>query len=246
MDRVEIHDAAMVASRAWIGPGAVIGEGAWLGANVHVEPGIRIDDGAVVGAGAHVTSDVPAWTIALGRPATRHLPRRIVEMASRPSPKATIGAVSRRLDLYRVPWPDNSVVSCGALNDAHIVGGEGLRVRTRSVLMGRPTCGVDGGGIRIGAGVEIGNECVVEAFGGLEIDARTVIGDATTILTTGHDHTKLSLPRSETPVRIGVGVTVEAGATLVGPLVIGDGALIRSGNIVIRDVPPGGVSHSIV
>lgn len=246
IDRAEVRDAAMVASRSWIGPGAVIGEAAWLGASVRVEPGVHVGEGAVIGAGAHVTSDVPARTIALGRPATRHIPRTITDTAARPSPKATIDAVSHRLDLYKAAWPENAAIAEGALNDAHLVGGDGLRVGAESVLMGRPTPDTPNGGIRIDTGVEIGSECVIEASGGLDIGARSVVGAAVTILTTGHDHGGLSLPRIANPVHIGTGVTVEPGATLVGPLRIGDGALVRAGHIVIRDVTPGGVSHSIV
>lgn len=32
-------------------------------------PGVTIGEGAVIGAGALVTKDIPAWTIAIGRPA---------------------------------------------------------------------------------------------------------------------------------------------------------------------------------
>ena len=32
-------------------------------------PGVTIGEGAVVGAGSLVTQDIPAWTIAVGRPA---------------------------------------------------------------------------------------------------------------------------------------------------------------------------------
>ena len=32
-------------------------------------PGVTIGDGAIVGAGSLVTKDIPAWTIAIGRPA---------------------------------------------------------------------------------------------------------------------------------------------------------------------------------
>ena len=47
----------------------VIGDGAWLGANVVVLAGVTIGDGAVVAAGAVVTKDLPAQCIAGGVPA---------------------------------------------------------------------------------------------------------------------------------------------------------------------------------
>lgn len=40
-----------------------------LGSGTIVMPGVTIGEGAVVGAGSLVTKDIPAWTIALGRPA---------------------------------------------------------------------------------------------------------------------------------------------------------------------------------
>lgn len=246
IDGAEIHDAAMVASRTWIGPGTIIGEAAWLGASVRVEPVVHIGEGAVIGAGAHVTNNIPARTIALGRPATRQIPRKIIDTAARPSPAATIDAVSHRPDLYKAAWPQDAMIETGALNDAHLDGGTGIRVAAGTVLMGRPTPDTPRGGIRLGTGVEIGSECVIEASGGLDIGDRSVIGAAATILTSGHEHSGLSLPRIATPVHIGAGVTIEPGATLVGPLQIGDGALIRAGHIVIHDVAPGGVSNSIV
>jgi acetyltransferase-like isoleucine patch superfamily enzyme len=34
-----------------------------------VLPGVTVGEGAIVGAGSLVTKDVPAWTVASGRPA---------------------------------------------------------------------------------------------------------------------------------------------------------------------------------
>jgi acetyltransferase-like isoleucine patch superfamily enzyme len=47
----------------------VIGDGAWLGANVVVLAGVTIGEGAVVAAGAVVTKDLPPLCIAGGVPA---------------------------------------------------------------------------------------------------------------------------------------------------------------------------------
>jgi acetyltransferase-like isoleucine patch superfamily enzyme len=54
----------------------------YLGSNVVVTPGVTIGRGAVIGAGAVVTSDIPAYSIAVGVPA------RVVSERSRP---ATLG-----------------------------------------------------------------------------------------------------------------------------------------------------------
>lgn len=44
-------------------------KGCMLGMGTIVMPGVTVGEGAVVGAGSLVTKDIPAWTIAAGRPA---------------------------------------------------------------------------------------------------------------------------------------------------------------------------------
>ncbi|MCX6696955.1 MAG: acyltransferase [Methanoregula sp.] len=50
--------------------GPKIKNGAAIGANATILPGICIGEGALVAAGAIVTRDVPAYTLAIGAPAT--------------------------------------------------------------------------------------------------------------------------------------------------------------------------------
>lgn len=47
----------------------VLKKGCLVGMESFVMPGVTIGEGAIVGAGSLVTKDVPAWTIATGRPA---------------------------------------------------------------------------------------------------------------------------------------------------------------------------------
>ena len=44
-------------------------KGCLLGMDTIVLPGVTIGEGAIIGAGSIVTKDIPAWTIATGRPA---------------------------------------------------------------------------------------------------------------------------------------------------------------------------------
>lgn len=44
-------------------------KGSLIGMETFVMPGVTIGEGAIVGAGSLVTKDIPAWTIATGRPA---------------------------------------------------------------------------------------------------------------------------------------------------------------------------------
>jgi putative colanic acid biosynthesis acetyltransferase WcaF len=47
----------------------VVGEHAWIAADVFVGPGVNIGDGAVVGARSTVLSNVAEWTVVAGNPA---------------------------------------------------------------------------------------------------------------------------------------------------------------------------------
>ena len=56
----------------------VLKKGCLVGMESFVLPGVTIGEGAIVGAGSLVTKDVPAWTIATGRPAkvVKDIPQR--------------------------------------------------------------------------------------------------------------------------------------------------------------------------
>ncbi|NOX60475.1 MAG: N-acetyltransferase [Chloroflexi bacterium] len=49
--------------------GPILEDHATIGANATLLPGVRIGQGAMVAAGAVVTTDVPAWSLAVGVPA---------------------------------------------------------------------------------------------------------------------------------------------------------------------------------
>ncbi len=56
-------------------------KGSLVGMESFVMPGVTIGEGAIVGAGSLVTKDIPAWTIATGRPAkvVREIKKREAE-----------------------------------------------------------------------------------------------------------------------------------------------------------------------
>lgn len=56
----------------------VLKKGCLIGMESFVLPGVTVGEGAVVGAGSLVTKDVPAWTVATGRPAkvVKQIPQR--------------------------------------------------------------------------------------------------------------------------------------------------------------------------
>lgn len=53
-------------------------KGCSTGTGTIIMPGVTIGEGAVIGAGSLVTKDIPAWTIAIGRPAKviKQIPKR--------------------------------------------------------------------------------------------------------------------------------------------------------------------------
>lgn len=53
-------------------------KGSLVGMDSFIMPGVTIGEGAIVGAGSLVTKDVPAWTVATGRPAkvVKEIPKR--------------------------------------------------------------------------------------------------------------------------------------------------------------------------
>lgn len=58
-----------------------LGKGCMIGMETMIMPGVTIGEGAIVGAGSLVTKDVPAWTIATGRPAkvVKQIPKREIK-----------------------------------------------------------------------------------------------------------------------------------------------------------------------
>lgn len=46
-----------------------VGKGVMVGMMTFITPGVTIGDGAIIGGGSVVTKDIPAWTVASGRPA---------------------------------------------------------------------------------------------------------------------------------------------------------------------------------
>ena len=56
-------------------------KGSLVGMDSFIMPGVTVGEGAIVGAGSLVTKDVPAWTIATGRPAkvVKQIPKREIK-----------------------------------------------------------------------------------------------------------------------------------------------------------------------
>jgi acetyltransferase-like isoleucine patch superfamily enzyme len=56
----------------------IIGRNVMIGMGTIIMPNVNVGEGAIIGAGSIVTKDIPAWTIATGRPAKviRQIPKK--------------------------------------------------------------------------------------------------------------------------------------------------------------------------
>ncbi|MEV6209047.1 serine O-acetyltransferase EpsC [Kitasatospora sp. NPDC051914] len=103
------------------------------------------------------------------------------------------------------------------------------------------------GGIEIHPGATIGRRFFIDHGSGTVIGETALIGDDVSLfhqVTLGsrgwwNDRDLVAAGERRHP-RLGDGVTVGAGATLLGPITVGDGALIGAAALVMSDVPKGG------
>jgi len=80
---------------------------------------------------------------------------------------------------------------------------------------------------------------VVYNLGEVRIGSHTVISQDAYLCAGTHDYTKPDMPLQLTPITIGSGVWVCAGA-FVGPNVtVGDNSVVGARAVVTKDVPPG-------
>ncbi len=94
--------------------------------------------------------------------------------------------------------------------------------------------------LRVGANVFVNHGCTLNDMGGIEIGDDAMLGPNVTLLTSGHPTAVADRRAGITiaPIRIGVDVWIAAGATVLGGVSIGDGAVVAAGAVVTRDVPP--------
>jgi serine O-acetyltransferase len=99
-------------------------------------------------------------------------------------------------------------------------------------------------GIYIGPNAAIGKGFVIEHFGGVIIHSDTRIGDNVRIrqgVTIGNK----SAEQPNAVPHLGNRVDVGAGAKILGPITIGDDAVIGANAVVVKDVPAGATAVGI-
>lgn len=99
-------------------------------------------------------------------------------------------------------------------------------------------------GIEIHPGATIGRRFFIDHGMGVVIGETAVIGDDCTLyhgVTLGGTSWK----KGKRHPTLGSGVVIGAGAKILGPVDVGDGAKIGSNAVVVRDVPPGATAVGI-
>ncbi|MBK1681820.1 hypothetical protein CKO20_15725 [Rhodocyclus tenuis] len=105
------------------------------------------------------------------------------------------------------------------------------------------------GGVKLGDGVEINNQTVIDGTGGIEIGNDTLIGPGARIISYQHEHAAGKLIRLQPTVgksiKIGSGVWIGANAVILAGITIGDGAVIGAGAVVTKDIPPNAIAVGV-
>jgi len=97
--------------------------------------------------------------------------------------------------------------------------------------------------LEIGARTIVNVGCYLSGEGGLTIGEAVLIGPHVKILSAGHqihggEQRIRNNPLTRSPITIGAGAWIGAGAIILPGVTIGEGAVVGAGAIVTRDVPP--------
>jgi serine O-acetyltransferase len=103
-------------------------------------------------------------------------------------------------------------------------------------------------GVELTSGIVFNREATVGKdfhlihWGNTKIHPGVVIGDRVGIM---HDVTLGTTMERQGVPRIGNDVFIGAGAKILGPVTIGDGAIVASNSLVLSDVPPGATAVGV-
>lgn len=99
------------------------------------------------------------------------------------------------------------------------------------------------GGVELPCEATVGRRLRIEHFGGIIVSGDAVIGDDV-VLRQGVTIGLKNVEDARSPI-IGNRVDIGAGAKLLGPIRIGDGAVIGANAVVLCDVPAGAIAVGI-
>lgn len=194
----------------------------------HAGPGAA--DGAVPGARPERTPEAGAGVTPgdLGRLGWRARLREDVDAAIAKDP-----AIRSRAEVV-LAYPGLHAIWAYRVHHALWVRGHRLVARLISQWARAWT------GIEIHPGATIGRRFFIDHGMGVVIGETAELGDDVMLY---HDVTLggVSLAKVKRHPTLGSGVTVGAGARVLGPVVVGDGAKVGANAVVVRDVPAGTV-----
>ena len=104
-----------------------------------------------------------------------------------------------------------------------------------------PPFHTDGGrNLRFGRNVFVNHSCTAMDLGGIDIGDDVMIGPNVQLISSGHplDPATRRSQITMAPIRIGRGVWLAAGATVLQGVTVGDDAVVGAGAVVTKDVPP--------
>lgn len=102
--------------------------------------------------------------------------------------------------------------------------------------------------ITFGHDVLISHRAFIQGAGGIRFGDKVMVGPGVMLITTGHD--KVSRESWSSPIEIGSGVWIGAGAIILPGVKVGEGSIVAAGAVVTRDVPTfsvvGGVPAKLI
>ena len=125
---------------------------------------------------------------------------------------------------------------------AHRLWSRGERWQLPALLVAQAARSVTG--VEIHPAATIGRRFFIDHGMGVVIGETAEVGDDV-MLYHGVTLGGRSLERTKRHPTVGDGVTIGAGARVLGPLVVGDGAQIGANAVVVRDVPAGAIAVGV-
>lgn len=105
-------------------------------------------------------------------------------------------------------------------------------------------------GIEIGEDTAVGGRCLLDARGGIKIGKHVNISSYVKLITGSHDVKSSEFEASFLPIEIDDYAWIGTGATILQNVIIGKGAVVASGAIVTKNIPPyevwGGVPANFI
>lgn len=133
------------------------------------------------------------------------------------------------------------VIDCNSVNG--VTFGDRVTIRDFSKIDCQSVVGISSDGLLIGNNVGISEHAFIQVRGKVVIGNDVIIGPRVTILSEEHNHSdRTTATRLQGVTRkytnIGANVWIGAGATLLGGVQVGDGAIIAAGAVVRDNVRP--------